>query len=242
MEQSILSHFENHVYTIILNKPESLNCIGREMLYQLEEHLTEIENNDDIKVVVIKGADRKSFSSGGDLKEFNKLSKKEITEWITLGNNVFNHLESIPKPTIAVIQGYAYGGGLELALACDIRLASENASFCSPELSHGWLPGWGGMTRLKRLVGETKTKEIVFLSEPMNADKAYEIGLLNKVINTDKLETELNNIIEKLCHIDNAVLGFAKYAISDNLRQTSGVDVIFDVLATLYSKNNLNKE
>ena len=237
MEQTVLSELNDGVFTITLNNPGKLNCIGMEMLRLLNEKCCEAEEKDEIKVVLLKGAGDRSFSTGGNLKEFNALSRDETVEWIQFGNNVFNRLEVLPKPTIAVIQGYAYGGGLELALACDLRVATEKASFSSPELQHGWIPGWGGLTRLRRLLGEAKAKEIVFLSEVINADEALRIGLVHRVIQSDALDEAVEKWIDSLMQLNNVVFAIAKSAIHDPNRKSSGDDLMYDVLATLYSKS-----
>ena len=133
---------------ITLNRPDKHNCIDIPMLRMLNEALARAANDDAVKVIVICGAGDKAFSSGADLKAFGALSTAEIPYWIRLGNAILNRLSTLPKPTVAAIQGYAYGGGLELALACDFRIATLNAKFSSPELQRGWVPGWGGFPRL----------------------------------------------------------------------------------------------
>ena len=165
MEEKIILEVQGNVARITLNNPLKLNCIGFEMLRTLDHALDEISENELVHVLLIQGAGDRSFSTGADLKEYRSLSTEQGEEWIVVGNQIFNKIESFPKPTVAFINGYAIGGGLEMALACDFRIGTEKAILSSPELQHGWLPGWGGMTRLRNLVGEAKAKEVVMLNE-----------------------------------------------------------------------------
>lgn len=232
----IISENIDHTLFLTLNFPDKLNCIGMEMLRQLNTVFTEAGSNDDIRAVVLQGAGDRAFSTGADIKEFEALEEDEINEWIEFGNRVFNNIEHFPKPIIALIHGFALGGGLELALACDLRIATEDAVFSSPELQHGWLPGWGGITRLKRLVGEAHAKEIIFLSEKISAEKALAIGLVHRVIDGQNIEDELNAILEILHNIQPEIFELGKRALMDHNRTTYGSDLAFDVLAAHYAK------
>ena len=228
MQSKLITTLDNGVLRLTLNYPEKLNCIGFEMLEQLETAMDDARYNHTINLVMISGAGDRSFSTGANLREFQALSEKEARRWIMLGNEVFNKIEKLPKPTLAFINGYAIGGGLELALACDFRFGYKNAFFSSPELKHGWLPGWGGMTRLKRLIGTTKAKEIILLNRELDAQAALELGLLNQVLDTP---LELNAILEKIRSLDTEVYALAKLALNDEYRTTEGSDLMYDVLA-----------
>jgi len=237
MNTPVLKTLENNIFTITLNRPEKLNCINLDVLVQLNAALAEAETNSAIKIIILRGAGERAFSSGGDLKAFNALKPAEIATWIKLGNQVFNRLEALPKPTIAVIQGYAYGGGAELALTCDFRIATEQATFCWPELKHGWTPGWGALGRLKRLIGEVHAKALVFLTNTIDAQEAFRIGLVNQMVSPENLESALNQMTHNLLRLNPAVFELAKAALQDNSRTTSGSDLLYDVLATYYSKS-----
>ena len=169
--------------------------------------------------------------SGWREGEFKALKDVEITRWIEFGNGINNNIETISKPTIAYINGYAMGGGLELALACDFRLASKNAILSTPEVSNGWLPGWGGMTRIRRLVGEANAKKIILLSQKMDANSALQIGLITKISTKEELHIFTNNLLE----IKPQVYAMAKSALMDATRTTYGSDINFDVLAVKIS-------
>jgi len=232
--EKIILEIENKVAFVILNNPAKMNCMGFQMLHELEETLSEVERNADVHVVVFKGAGERAFSTGADLKEFQSLSGEKASEWIEYGNQVFNQIENLKKPTVAFINGYAMGGGLELALACDFRIGTESAILCSPELQHGWLPGWGGMTRLRRLLGEVKAKEVIMLCEKIPAREALEMGLLNRIENEDG--TVMMRLLEHLGSLKNSAFVLAKTALQNPNRTTSGVDIQFDVLAMQIAK------
>jgi enoyl-CoA hydratase/carnithine racemase len=225
----IIYELKDNAAFITLNNPTKLNCIGFQMLYELEEALIKIENDKEVKVVVFRGSGERAFSTGADLKEFGLLNEAQKVEWIQLGNKVFNRIENLNKPTLAYIDGYVMGGGLELALSCDFRIGTETAVFCSPELQHGWLPGWGGMTRLRKLIGEAKAKEVVMLCERIPAGKALEMGLIHRIDSTQA--DTLNYLINYLKTIKTAAFRLAKAVLTDPNRSTDGVDVQFDILA-----------
>lgn len=237
MSHVILSHKQEGVLTITLNRPEKLNCINWQMLQELKNLLLEAERDPQVRVVCIKGEGGRAFSTGADLKEFAALRGEEVTRWIVTGNEVFNLLEDLPKPTLALIQGYALGGGLELALACDLRIGTHSATFGFPELKNGWIPGWGGMTRLKALLGMAKAKELIFLSDRINASQAYEHGLLHFLTDEANLQETVSSLTTKLTQLDARVFSFAKAALHNPSRSTRGADLLFDSMATEYSVN-----
>lgn len=237
---NLLSDVDDNILSITLNNPEKHNCFGISELDEMERLLKESESDSDIRAVLFKGAGERSFSTGADLKQFTGLDKKGTFDWIRRGHEVFNYIERYPKPTIAVIQGYALGGGLELALTCDFRIASEDAVFGSPELLHGWLPGWGGIHRLKKIAGQAKTREMIFLAEHISAKEACRFGLISRLTKKDELEQITSEIIEKLLQLDPDAFAMAKAAISgsDSSGTTSQQEIWFDVLSTLVVKGD----
>jgi enoyl-CoA hydratase/carnithine racemase len=229
-DNKVLVELNEGILTVELNNPAKMNCMGFTMLNQLNEAICEAESSVDVKVVLIKGAGERAFSTGADLKEFKSLKPEEEVRWIELGNAVFNKIESLNIPTVAFINGYAMGGGLELALACDFRVGTPSAVLSSPELQHGWLPGWGGMTRMRRLFGESVAKEVIFLCERIDAEKALQLGILNRLVENEKSE-EFRSMVQHLSSIDSSAFALAKAAINDQSRTTNGADVKFDILA-----------
>jgi len=233
----ILLDIKGRTASITINNPDKMNCLDMEMLMQLKAFLLEIEKSQNVSVIVIKGAGQKSFSTGGNLKDFNTLKNfHQVKDWIVFGNKVFNILENLPIPTIAAIQGYAMGGGLELAMACDLRIATENSVFSMPELNHGWVPGWGGLTRLRRLIGESKAKEMIMLGEQIDGEKAYRFGLINKVCDEESLDKLVDHLSTDLSQLEPFVFQMSKKAIMDSTRTTYENDLLYDALATYYSK------
>lgn len=230
----IIYEITDNIGFITLNNPSKLNCIGFEMLYGLNEIVEAVHADPNVKVVVIQGAGERAFSTGADLKEFRALSEEDLKKWIVFGNEIFNKIEALNKPTIALINGFALGGGLELALTCDFRIGTTTTVLGSPELEHGWLPGWGGITRMRRLIGEIKTKEMVMLNQKINSKEALGMGLLNRIDN-EKRE-QLSLFTKHLKRLNPKVFELAKVALQDETRTTTGADVQFDVLATFFSR------
>ncbi len=236
MADPIITALDNSVFTVTLNNAAKHNCMGLEMLNQLNEAIQYAHREEAVNVVVIRGAGDRSFSTGANLKEFNALEGKEIDDWILLGHDIFSTLESLPKPTVAYIDGYAMGGGLELALCCDFRLVTEQSVLSFPEVSHGWLPGWGGIPRATRLIGEAGAKRLILLSERLTAQEAYQLGLATRVLNTEEQSAQVTAFTEQLRLIKPATFRLAKSAI----RQVAAghpVDPHFDVRATHFAKN-----
>jgi len=231
MPEKVLYQLRRSVAEITLNNPEKLNCMGFEMLRELDRVFGEIAGNDSVRAVLISGAGEKAFSTGADLKEFRSLSTSQAEEWILFGNQLFNIIASLPKPTVALLEGYVMGGGLELALACDFRLGTVRTVISAPELQHGWLPGWGGMTRLRRLLGEAKAKEVVMLNERILANEALRMGLISRILNEGSERKEVDGIVDHLAHLKPAAFRLAKAALMDEGRTTEGADLQFDLLA-----------
>ena len=237
---NIQINIKNKIASVGINNPEKMNCLDMEMLENLENLCIDIKKNKTARVVILKGVGGKAFSTGGNLKDFTKLNGfDEIRKWISYGNEVFNLLENLPVATIAAIDGYAMGGGLELALSCDLRIATENSIFSMPELNHGWVPGWGGLAKLRRLIGESKAKEMIMLGERIDGKEAHRIGLINKVCHQDEHVALITDIATKLVGIDPFVMEMSKASIMDHGRTTFGNDLIFDALATNYSRKGL---
>jgi len=234
----IIVKIANKIASIKINNPDKMNCIDMEMLELLETAFLDIRKHRSAKVIIISGSGDKAFSTGGNLKEFGNLKGfQEVKEWIKFGNDVFNLLENMPIATIASINGYAMGGGLELALSCDLRVAAENSIFSMPELQHGWIPGWGGLSKLRRLIGEAKAKEMIMLDERIDAHEAFRLGLISKVCKQEELNDIVNKISLKLAKIDPFILEMSKASIMDQGRTSTSNDLLFDVLATNYSKS-----
>ena len=188
--KNVLLEKENHLAIVTINRPKALNALNSETLNDLNTVLEDLEKDNNIYCVILTGAGEKSFVAGADISEMKDLNEEQGKEFGLLGNKVFRRLENLDKPVIAAISGFALGGGCELSMACDIRIASEKARFAQPEAGLGITPGFGGTQRLPRLVGEGKAKELIYTCAQVKADEALRIGLVNKVVPLESLMDE----------------------------------------------------
>lgn len=202
----------DHTATVTFDRPEALNALNSAVLEELSEIVDDLYNDDSIKVVIITGAG-KAFVAGADLKEMENLLGKTARAFTLKGRDTFRRLELLPKPVIAAINGFALGGGSELALCCDFRIASEKANFGLPETSLGVIPGFSGTQRLPRLIGVAKAKEWIYLGQNHSAQEAYEAGLVNKVVPAESLLEEANALADALLKNSQSAIGLAKTAI-----------------------------
>jgi 3-hydroxypropionyl-coenzyme A dehydratase len=214
--ETILVKDENPIRWIILNRPDRLNAINLKMIEEIEETLKEIENNDNIKIIIITGNGR-AFSAGADISQFKELDPVKAWLFSTKGQGLMNYIEKYPKPTIAMVNGYALGGCLELALSCDIRIASTNAELGFPEINLGIFPGFGGTQRLVRLVGKGKALELMMTGDRIKADYAERLGLVNKVVSPDALENETKQLALKIAEKSHIALRLIKAVVNYGL-------------------------
>lgn len=188
--KNIILEKSEHLAIVTINRPKALNALNSETLKDLDIVLEDLEKDSNIYCVILTGSGEKAFVAGADISEMKDLSEEEGRNFGLLGNKVFRRLEKLDKPVIAAISGFALGGGCELAMACDIRIASEKAKFAQPEAGLGITPGFGGTQRLPRLVGEGKAKELIYTCATIKADEALKIGLANKVVPLESLMDE----------------------------------------------------
>lgn len=215
--RTILVEKKRNVAKITFNRPDALNAMSREMLSELKYALDELRVDEQIRAIILTGAGERAFSAGADLKGgiFSPdTAPLEALELSRLGQEVANIVESYEKPIIAAVNGFALGGGSELAMACDIIVASKSAQFGQPEINLGFLPAWGGTQRLPRLVGKLKAKELVFTGERITADEAERLGLVNKVVPPEDLEETAFAFANKLAGKAPVALKLAKSAIN----------------------------
>ena len=179
---NLLLEVENGIALLTINRPKALNALNSETLAELNACLAELENNDDVKVVILTGSGEKSFVAGADISEMVNATPAEGRKMGLLAREAFGRLQNMPQVTIAAVNGFALGGGCEISMACDIRVASDNAKFGQPECGLGILPGFGGTQRLPRLVGKGRAKELIFTCDMISADEAFRMGLANHVV------------------------------------------------------------
>lgn len=188
--KNIILEKSEHLAIVTINRPKALNALNSETLKDLDIVIEDLEKDNNIYCVILTGSGEKAFVAGADISEMKDLSEEEGRDFGLLGNKIFRKLEKLDKPVIAAISGFALGGGCELAMACDIRIASEKAKFAQPEAGLGITPGFGGTQRLARLVGEGKAKELIYTCATIRADEALRIGLVNKVVPLESLMDE----------------------------------------------------
>ena len=208
-------HTELHgpVALVTLQRPRVLNAMNWELLRELDLSVRTLGADPDVRVICCTGAGDRAFSVGADVKEFATLDANGIRAWIYAGHTLFNAIAAMPKPTIALIHGYALGGGCELALACDLRLASDTAQVGLPETTLGWIPGWGGMRRLAALIGVARAKELIFLGGRLSAAEAHAAGLVNRVYPADSFREQALALAQTIAEREPLAISLAKAAL-----------------------------
>lgn len=218
MTADILSVEEKEgIVLLTLNRPEVMNSLNFAMLRAIRDNIEAVRHRADVRVVVITGAGEKAFCAGADLKERATLSPEQVKEFIRTIRDVFTGIELLGKPVIAAVNGIALGGGTELALACDIRIASTAATMGLTETRLAIIPGGGGTQRLPRLVGKGKAKELIFTGRRVGADEALSIGLVNQVCPPAELLDEARKMAQMICEAGPIAVEQAKYAINYGL-------------------------
>jgi enoyl-CoA hydratase/carnithine racemase len=210
----LLREEENGIVTLTLNRAEVMNSFNFQLLHALKEQIESVRFNRDVRVVIITGAGEKAFCAGADLKERTTLSPDQVKEFIFTIRNLFTSIEQLNEAVIAAVNGVALGGGTELALACDIRLASMNAGMGLTETRLAIIPGAGGTQRLPRLVGRGKAKELIFTGQRIGAQEALNIGLVNKICEPNDLLDECKEMAAMICETGPIAIEQAKYAIN----------------------------
>jgi enoyl-CoA hydratase len=199
---------------VTVDRPEAMNALDLEHAESLRDTLTELAGDEAVRVVVLTGAGQKAFIAGADIKYMQTLGVLEARRWGELGHDCGNLLETMPKPTIAAVNGFALGGGCELALACDLRLASSNARLGQPEIDLGVLPGWGGSVRLARTTTLGFAKMLIFTGRPVDAQEAFEHGLVNAVYAPEELRKKTLELCRGLEAKSAVALAYAKEAVN----------------------------
>lgn len=198
---TILLEKQGDIATLTFSRPQALNALNQDMLMELSDAITEVERDDSISVLVLTGAGR-AFIAGADIAQMRDLQAVEGRRFSNLGSSVLLRLQDLPRPTIAAINGFALGGGCEVAMCCDIRIASEQAKFGQPETSLGIIPGFGGTQRLPRIVGMSRAKELLYTARTIDAQEALSIGLVDRVVKPEELMPAVYALAEQIA--DNA--------------------------------------
>ena len=189
---------DNYIAVIEINNESQLNALNQKVLLELDTVISKLENDNSVKILIITGAGKKAFVAGADIKEMQKMSKEEAYNYSKLGNKLFLKIENFKKPIIAAINGYALGGGCELALSCHIRYASSNAIFGQPEVKLGLITGFGGSQRIAKNLSKGHSMEMLLSGRMYSADESLKIGLINKIFNLDELLNEVKLIAKTI--------------------------------------------
>jgi len=213
MFKNLVCEKENNIYTITISREKYLNSLNEEVLKELNNAIDILNNDEDIYVGIISGQGR-AFVAGADIEAMKDMNFEQARRFSKMGNEIFRKIENCEKPIIAGINGFCLGGGLELAMSCDIRIASEKAKFGQVEVNLGILPGFGGTQRLARIVGMGKAKELVYTADIIKADEALNINLVNKVVQPEILMDECINMAKKITSKGQLAIRYAKCAIN----------------------------
>jgi enoyl-CoA hydratase len=195
MFQTLLTSLENNILTITVNRPNKLNALNKKVMEELSAVMDEVYRNDEIRSVILTGSGQKAFVAGADISEFVGLSVVEGTTLAEDGQKIFKKIEDSPKPVVAAVNGFALGGGCELAMACHFRIASTNAKFGQPEVNLGLIPGYGGTQRLTQLIGKGRAIEMIISANMIDANSALQYGLVNYVVAPEELLEKAKSIL-----------------------------------------------
>jgi len=221
MYNTLHTYLTDNILTVTINRPDKLNALNKTVMSELDEVIGEIYVNKEIKGAILTGAGTKAFVAGADISEFQGLSPEEGEALASKGQEIFARIENAPKPIIAAVNGFALGGGCELAMACHFRLCSPNARFGQPEVNLGVIPGYGGTQRLTRIVGKGKAIELMLTGRMMDAQEALQTGLVNYIIEADELLTKAREILGIIG--EKAPLAIAKIIECANLVEEGGL-------------------
>ncbi|WP_396612764.1 enoyl-CoA hydratase/isomerase family protein [Haloferax sp. S1W] len=224
--------WDGDVATIVIDRPDNMNALNTDTLDALEEALDEAEA-EGARVVVLTGAGEKSFIAGADISYMKNIDTPAAQEYAEQGHRIASRLERFPAPTVAAINGYAFGGGMEFALACDLRVASERAVLGQTEIDLGIMPGWGGSVRLPKLVGDEVARRLIYFGERIDASDAHEYGLVGEVVAHDQLDSHVSELAEELASKPRHALQGAKAAI--NMSHEAPRDAALDYEARVWS-------
>jgi len=225
--KTLLYEKKDNVAVVTLNRPDKLNALNSEVYSELYDAFNEAEKDDAVRVVVLTGSGEKAFGAGSDVAEMQNMNTLDIQKFMATIRKTSDFIYNLTKPTIAAIHGYALGGGCELSMCCDMRIASEKARFGQPEINLGLIPGASGTQRLPRLIGAAKAKEMIFTGDMIDAATASTLGLVNKVVPVEKLMEEAMALATKIASKSGPVLAMAKMAINHGLNTdiASGLDM-----------------
>ena len=214
---NVLCKVEGGLAEVTINRPQAMNALNSETLQELGKIIEDLAGKKEIGVVIITGAGEKAFVAGADITQMKDMSALDARDFGRLGQKVFSAIETMPQVVIAAVNGFALGGGCELSMACDIRLASKKAKFGQPEVTLGITPGFAGTQRLPRLVGRAVAKELIYTGDAIDAEEAYRIGLVNKVYEPDQLLDKARELANKILSRGIWAVKLSKSAVNNGM-------------------------
>lgn len=220
--QNLLTASADGIFTITINRPDKLNALNQATLGELQTAIQAAKADAAVKGIIITGAGPKAFVAGADISEFTDLDAPSGTIFAAAGHTIYKEIELCPKPVIAAVNGFALGGGCELAMACHIRVAAENAKFGQPEVNLGLIPGYAGTQRLVQLIGKGKALELLMTADLIDANEAHRLGLVNHVVAADQLISKASEILQKI--FTKAPIAIAEIIRCVDAHYTDGVD------------------
>ncbi len=234
---------QNFIATVVINRPDKLNALNSTLLDELNQLFDSLKNDSTVRVVILTGAGEKSFVAGADIAELASLGVSEAKRFATNGQKIFSKIEQLGKPVIVAVNGYALGGGCELALACHIRFASENAIFGQPEVNLGTIPGYGGTQRLTKLINTGRALEMILSGDKISAEEALAIGLVNKVFEKDELLAKTFEFAEKIAAKPVNAISWAIDAVTaaPDLNIDAGLDFEASLFALCAGTNDFKE-
>ncbi len=241
MYHTLLTSLENGLMVVTINRADKLNALNKDVMSDLDTLINEIESNSQIKAVIITGAGQKAFVAGADISEFMGLNNEEGKALAKKGQDIFHRIENCKKPIVAAVNGFALGGGCELAMACHFRIASDNAKFGQPEVNLGLIPGYGGTQRLVQLIGKGRALELLMTGNIIDASIALDYGLVNHVVPNDDLLPKAKMILELI--ISKAPLAVAKCITAANsvFNNRNGYEVELKCFGECFSTNDMKE-
>lgn len=241
MYQTLLTSVENNILIVVINRADKLNALNKVVMAELEEVFIAFEKEETWKAAIITGAGQKAFVAGADISEFTGLTNEEGMDLARRGQEIFFKIENASKPVIAAVNGFALGGGCELAMACHFRVASENAQFGQPEVNLGLIPGYGGTQRMVQLIGKGRALELLMTGNLINAAMALQYGLVNHVVPQDELLNKTKTLLQTI--ISKAPLAISKCIIAVNagINQQQGYDKEIEAFGECFATEDMKE-
>ena len=239
---TILIDHNDTIALVSINRPNKLNALNRKTIKELHEAFKSLENDKDIKVIILTGSGEKAFVAGADISEFADFSEKEGGKLAAQGQELlFDFVENLSKPVIAAVNGFALGGGLELAMACHFRVASNNAKMGLPEVSLGVIPGYGGTQRLPQLIGKGRAMELIMTAGMIDAESALSYGLVNHVVTQEELIPFCEKLAGKISKNSPVALGYAIKAVNMGFKNTDGFSAEIDAFGKCFGTDDFKE-